>query len=75
MEIIEGKLKRWGNSFGIIVPSETIAARKLKENGKIRYIILMDSSEVLKETFGIGKGKLTKSGQQIKDELRKELYN
>ena len=74
MEIIEGKLKRWGNSLGIIVPSETIVARKLKENGKIRFIILKDSSKVLHETFGMLKGKLTKSGQQIKDELRKELY-
>lgn len=74
MTVIETKLKRWGNSLGIIIPSETVAARKLKENENISILIIPDSSKVLHETFGMLKGKLTKSGQQIKDELRKELY-
>ena len=32
-------------------------------------------NKVLKETFGILKGKVRKRGKQKKDELRKELYN
>lgn len=75
MTVIEAKIKKWGNSLGIIIPSETIVAKRLKENENIRIIIVKDSSKVLHETFGIGKGKLTKSGQQIKDEARRELYS
>ena len=72
--MIETKVKRWGNSFGIIIPSETIAERKIKENQNINVIILEDSKKAFRETFGIGKGKIKKSAQQIKDELRKDLY-
>ena len=75
MTIIETKLKKWGNSFGVVIPSEAVVARNLKENENIRLIIVKDSGKVLHETFGIGKGRLTKSGQQIKDEARRELYN
>jgi len=75
MTVIETRLKKWGNSFGIVIPMDVVEKRKLKEDEKISVLIIPNSSKVLHETFGIGKGKLTKSGQQIKDELRKELYN
>jgi len=65
MEVIETKVKKWGNSLGIIIPSNTIEARNIKEN---------DNVKVLQETFGMLKGKIKKPTQQIKDELRRELY-
>jgi antitoxin component of MazEF toxin-antitoxin module len=71
---IETKVKRWGNSLGIIIPSETIATRKIKENQSISFIILEDSKKVLEETFGSLRNKLKRSSQKIKDELRRELY-
>ena len=74
MTVIETKIKRWGNSFGIIIPSETIATKKIKENQNIGVIILEDSKKVLEETFGSLKNKLKKSSQEIKDELRRDLY-
>ena len=74
MEIIQTKVKKWGNSFGVIIPSEVIVEEKIKENDSIAILILRDSKKVFKETFGILKGKLTKSSQQLKNELRKEIY-
>jgi antitoxin component of MazEF toxin-antitoxin module len=74
MTVIETKVKKWGNSFGIIIPSETVAAKKLKEDDRISIIVLGDSRKALRESFGSLRGKLTKSSQQIKDELRRELY-
>ena len=74
MAIIEAKVKRWGNSLGIIIPSEAIENRKIKENQNISFIILEDSRKVLEETFGSLKGKLKKSAQEIKNELRRDLY-
>ena len=75
MTIIETKVKRWGNSFGIVIPANIVSEEGIKEDQKIKVIVLRDSSKVLKETFGMLKGKLKKSSQQMKDELRKELYN
>jgi len=75
MTVIEAKVKKWGNSFGVVIPIEVIEKEKIKENQDISVIILKDSRKAFKETFGMGKGKIKKSAQQIKDELRKELYN
>lgn len=75
MTVIETHVKKWGNSLGVVIPSEVVAREDVKENDEIRLIVVKNSSKVLKETFGIGRGKLKKSGQQIKDELRRELYN
>ena len=74
MTVIEGKVKKWGNSLAVIIPSHAIEAKKIKENDNINVIIVNNSRKVLEETFGSLKGKIRKSSQQIKDELRKELY-
>lgn len=74
MAVIETKVKRWGNSLGIIIPSEAVANKKIKENQNISIIILEDSRKAFRETFGIGKGKIKKTAQEIKDELRRDLY-
>ena len=75
MEIIATKLRRWGNSFGVVIPSETVIKEKLKENDPIEILIVRDASKVMKETFGMLKGKTKKTAQQMKDELREDLYN
>ena len=75
MTVIEARVKKWGNSFGVVIPIEVIEKEKIKEEDKIRLIVLKDSRKVLEETFGMGKGKLKKTGQQFKDELRRDLYN
>ena len=74
MEIIETKIKKWGNSYGVIIPSKIMSDQKIKENQNIKILILNDSQKVLKETFGSLKGKLKKTSQEMKDELRRELY-
>lgn len=74
MTVIEAKVKRWGNSLGIIIPSEAVEKENIRENSNIQIIILKDSKEAFKKTFGMLKGKITKPTQQIKDELRRELY-
>ena len=74
MGAIESKVKRWGNSLGLIIPSDAVETEKIKENQTIRFIILKDSSKVFKDTFGMLGRKLKKTGQQLKDELRREPY-
>lgn len=75
MTTIKAKVKRWGNSLAVIIPSHVAEAGKIKEEDVISVIVVPDSRKAFKETFGMGKGRLIKTGQQIKDELRRELYN
>ncbi|MBS3155874.1 hypothetical protein J4413_01415 [Candidatus Woesearchaeota archaeon] len=67
------KIKKWGNSLGLIIPKDKIDLNSLNKDKEVHVIVLTKSS-VLKETFGLfseWKGK----GQKMKDRLRKELYN
>lgn len=66
--------RKWGNSLGIILPKEVVEKENIKENEKIR-VFIFKKKDTLKKTFGMLKSKMKKSTQQIKDELRKELYN
>ncbi len=70
---IEVETKKWGNSLGVVIPSDVVEQEKLKENEKVELLLVRDGA-VLKEMFGVLKGRLKKSGQQIKDEIRAELY-
>ena len=75
MIVVETEAKKWGNSLGIILPKDIVAKEHIKEHSKIRLLLLKDGSKTLKDVFGLAKGKLRKSTQQIKDELRAELYD
>ena len=71
MEIgIEVKVKKWGNSMGVILPKWVVEKEKLKENQKIRLSIIKETD--LSDIFGVLKGKLKISAQKFKDEMRKE---
>ncbi len=65
--------RKWGNSLGVILPRELIEKEDIKENEKIKIIIL--KQEPLKKTFGIFKGKIKKTAQQLKDEMRADLHH
>lgn len=70
----EGNLRKWGNSFGVSIPKDKIKEENMKENEKVRFIIWKQGG-VLKNTFGMLKGKWKNSGQRFKDKIRRELYN
>jgi len=72
MAEVESTIKKWGNSFGVIIPADLIKKEKLKEGQKVDIIVLK-KSDVLKKTFGTLK--IRKSAQKIKNELRAELYD
>ncbi len=74
MRQIEATARKWGNSLGIILPKEAVQKNNIKENDKIEIFILKQD-DTLQRTFGMFKGKIKKNTQQIKDEIRKELYN
>ena len=69
---IKTKLRKWGNSLGIVVPQKKLEKEHMKEGEEVRAF-LIKKSNVLKETFGTFKFK--KSTQQMVDEIDRELYN
>ena len=73
VEIIK-KTRKWVNSLRIDLPRKTIIDEILKENQELKILIVKDS-DVLKETFGMFKGKLKQSSQEMKDEFREILYD
>ncbi|MEK6914992.1 MAG: hypothetical protein AABW89_00425 [Nanoarchaeota archaeon] len=75
MASIQVKVRKWGNSLGVILPSDTVENEKIKESDNINVIIVKDSRKAFRETFGMLKGKLKGTAQEFKDETRRELYN
>ena len=69
---LKTKLRKWGNSLGIVIPLNKVKNENIKEGTEIKVLIKKDEN-VLKETFGTFKFK--KSTQKMIDEIDKELYN
>ncbi|HIH24104.1 TPA: AbrB/MazE/SpoVT family DNA-binding domain-containing protein [Candidatus Woesearchaeota archaeon] len=66
---IEVDVKRWGNSYAVILPKEFVKAKEIKTNDRI----VMDAYKPVsvKSVFGLLKGKRKLTGQQAKDLARK----
>lgn len=69
---LKTKLRKWGNSLGIVVPHGRAESERMREGEEIT-VLLIKSGNVLKETFGTFKFK--KSTQKMMDEIDAELYN
>ena len=75
MEIV-AKAKKWGSSWGIIIPKSAAEELDLSEGKELRASLSTPGrSDMLKKIFGKGKGRgEQKTAQEWKDELRKTLY-
>lgn len=70
MEQINTTVRKWGNSFGIVIPAEVLKRRGIKEGEEIDAI-LIKKGNVLRETFGTHK--FSKSVKQMMRETDEEL--
>ncbi len=69
---IQVRLRRWGNSMGIILPKEIVDRQRLKENEKVSISIIKETD--LSSIFGSLKN-LKLDAQKFKDEMRKEEWD
>ena len=69
---IKTKLRKWGNSFGIIVPLKAIEKTKVKEGDEVTVLLKKEKNNVLREMFGTHK--FSKSTDQLMKEMDEELY-
>ena len=70
---IEAKLKRWGRSFGIIIPMEKVKEADLSENEELDIVITKKKNPFL-ENFGRIK-RPKKSTKQLMKEIDKEGWD
>lgn len=66
---IETKIKRWGNSMGVILPKKILEQKHLKENDEILIEIVKEAD--LSDVFGTMKERKKLSGQEFKDMVKK----
>lgn len=69
METINTKVKKWGNSFGIILPADIVRTNEIKEGTDIEVRINTKNKTKVRDIFGILKGKLIRDT----DDLLKEV--
>ena len=68
---VEAKVRRWGRSFGVVIPKEKVIEEGIKENETVKLLI-GKKSNVLKEIFGTMKFK--KSTEKMMREIDKEMW-
>ncbi len=73
MAEVEGVIKKWGNSYGVIIPMDLIEEENLKINDKVKFLMIKDNA-AMKSMFGMMKGSKI-NAQKMKDGLRRELYD
>ena len=68
--VIEVKIKRWGNSIGVVIPNEAVERLNLKPEEEI-IIEIEKKNNILKEMFG--KAKFKKSSKKMVGDFRKDF--
>ncbi len=66
------KIKKWGNSIGVLIPKEEANILNLKEGQEVA-IEITKKENPLKELFGFGKRRGVKLGKKSVIESRKML--
>jgi antitoxin component of MazEF toxin-antitoxin module len=65
--MVYATIRKWGNSYGILLPAEFVRSRNLSENEVVELDIRKREFR-MRDFFGIVKSQ--RSIQKIKDELR-----
>ncbi len=68
--VIKARVRKWGNSMGIIIPSDIARDEGIKPGMDVELMLLHDSRRVLKMLYGAMKD-CPLTAQQFKDELRR----
>ena len=69
---VKTKLRRWGNSFGVVVPQKVVDDSGFKEGEEIEILIETKSTD-LRKLFG--KHKFKKSTEDLMREIDEDLYD
>ena len=68
MAELNAKVRKWGDSLAVIIPKEIAKKEKIGTNDNVH--VKIDKEMNFLDLFGIVKGKIKKSAQQLKNESR-----
>ena len=68
MAELNAKVRKWGDSLAVIIPKEVVSKENIKKEDTIHLKI--EKGMNFSDLFGIAKGKIKKSAQQLKNESR-----
>ncbi len=74
MEKMRAKIKRWGNSFGVVVPMEIVKKEDLKEGSDIEVTIQTSRKTRVKDIFGILKRRKKMETAELMREVDQALW-
>lgn len=74
MERIRTIAKKWGNSFGIILPKKVVDTENIGEGTEITITIEPVKKTKVKDIFGIMKGKLKRDTQVVMNEIDRDFW-
>lgn len=70
---IKSRLRRWGNSFGVVVPIRAVEIEKVSEGDEVSVFFRRERRPNLRKLFG--KHKFSKSTDRLMREMDEELYD
>ena len=73
MEKANVVVKKWGNSFGVVLPRSVIEKQEIKEGVEIEIFIQTKHKTKVKDIFGILKGKLNRSTDDLLREVDEDF--
>ena len=69
---MKAKIRRWGNSFGIVVPLKAVEDEGVRDGDEVKIFMKRAKGNVLRETFGTLKSR--KTTKKIMKEIDEDLY-
>jgi len=78
MEQIKTYVKRWGNSYGIVIPKSIVEKEKLKEGSEVSINLTSSNFMTVGDVLKLAKKRKLKRPkediQKLMDEIDKELW-
>ena len=68
MAEVDVYVKKWGDSLAIIIPRDVVYREKLRVDDNVHLRI--EKSVNLRDIFGIARGKIIQSVQELKDDAK-----
>ncbi|MBS3081215.1 hypothetical protein J4221_07125 [Candidatus Pacearchaeota archaeon] len=73
MEKAYVRVKKWGNSYEVILPSKIIKEQNIIEGTELEILINQKNKTKVKDIFGILKGKLKRDTDDLLKEVNRDF--
>jgi len=72
MKVMETRVKKWGNSMGILIPKDIIEKEHIKEGAEVEIVLTLKNKTTVNDIFGAIK--LKRPTDKILKEVDEDLW-